>query len=116
MRRSGRLAHAAFERIAKDIVAMRHHDAIAGLIVAAVPRLFETVSTLRNVFAVNFSSVASTQQESGEALGMSTFAGSGKRAPGNKAFWKNNAFWIVVLPTSLVGLVFVLALITNAVG
>jgi hypothetical protein len=47
---------------------------------------------------------------------MSTFAGSGKRAPGNKAFWKNNAFWMVVLPTSLVALVFILAFIANAVG
>jgi len=47
---------------------------------------------------------------------MSTFAGSGKRASGNKAFWKNNAFWFVVMPTSLVALVFVLGMIVKAVG
>ena len=33
-----------------------------------------------------------------------------------KAFWKNNAFWFVVMPTTLVGLVFVLELIARASG
>jgi len=47
---------------------------------------------------------------------MSTFTGSGKRASGNKAFWKNNVFWFVVMPTSLVALVFVLGMITKAIG
>ena len=47
---------------------------------------------------------------------MSPFAGSGRRTPASKAFWKNNAFWIVVLPTSLVALVFVLGMITQAAG
>jgi hypothetical protein len=56
-RKSERLAHAAFERIAKDLVAMRHRLAISGRIFAAVPHLLEIASTLRNVVAVNFSSV-----------------------------------------------------------
>ena len=47
---------------------------------------------------------------------MSTFAGSGKRASGSKAFWKNNAFWFVVMPTSLVALVFIVGMITKAIG
>ena len=47
---------------------------------------------------------------------MSTFAGSGRHAPANKAFWRNNAFWFVVMPTSLVALVFVLGMITKAIG
>lgn len=47
---------------------------------------------------------------------MSTSASSGRRAPVGKAFWRNNAFWFVVLPTSLVALVFVLGMITKAVG
>jgi|GEM_PF-1801835 hypothetical protein len=47
---------------------------------------------------------------------MSTFEGSGKGAPAKRAFWRNNAFWIVVMPTSLVALVFILAFIANAVG
>lgn len=47
---------------------------------------------------------------------MSTFEGSGKGAPAKRAFWRNNAFWIVVMPTSLVALVFVLAFIANVVG
>jgi len=47
---------------------------------------------------------------------MSTSASRGKRAPGIKAFWRNNAFWVVVMPTSLVALVFILAMITQAVG
>jgi hypothetical protein len=63
-----------------------------------------------------FSSVPITRQESGEALGMSTSAGSGRRAPAGKAFWRNNAFWLVVMPTSLVALVFVLGMITKAMG
>lgn len=33
-----------------------------------------------------------------------------------KAFWRNNAFWIVVLPTSLVGAVFLLAMIAGLLG
>jgi len=47
---------------------------------------------------------------------MSTFASRLKRAPAGKAFWKNNAFWIVVMPTSLVALVFILAMIAQAVS
>ena len=47
---------------------------------------------------------------------MSTFAGSGRRAPAKKAFWRNNAFWFVVMPTSLVALVFVLGMITKAMA
>ena len=35
---------------------------------------------------------------------------------GKKAFWRNNAFWVVVMPTSLVGLVFLLAMIANVAG
>ena len=46
---------------------------------------------------------------------MSTFAGR-NRAPAMKPFWRNNAFWIVVLPTSLVALVFLLGMITKAFG
>ncbi len=40
---------------------------------------------------------------------MSTFAGK-------KAFWKNNEFWMVVMPTSLVGFVFLLGMIAKALG
>ena len=47
---------------------------------------------------------------------MSTSEGSGKRAPAKRAFWKNNAFWIVLMPTSLVALVFILGMLTIAVG
>ena len=47
---------------------------------------------------------------------MSTFASRLKRAPEGKAFWKNNAFWIVVMPTTLVALVFILGMITQAVS
>ena len=47
---------------------------------------------------------------------MSTSASSGRRAPAGKAFWRNNAFWIVVMPTSLVAFVFVLGMITKAMG
>jgi hypothetical protein len=46
---------------------------------------------------------------------MSTFAGR-SRAPAIKPFWRNNAFWIVVMPTSLVALVFLLAMITKVFG
>jgi flagellar biosynthesis/type III secretory pathway M-ring protein FliF/YscJ len=35
---------------------------------------------------------------------------------GKKAFWKNNAFWIVVMPTVLVGFVFLVAFVAKAVG
>ena len=47
---------------------------------------------------------------------MSTSASSENRAPASKAFWRNNAFWFVVMPTSLVALVFFLGMITKAVG
>ena len=47
---------------------------------------------------------------------MSKSAGSAKRARAGKAFWRNNAFWFVVMPTSLVALVFVLGMITKAMG
>lgn len=33
-----------------------------------------------------------------------------------KAFWKNNAFWIVGMPTILVAFVFVVAMIARAFG
>jgi hypothetical protein len=35
---------------------------------------------------------------------------------GDRAFWRNNAFWVVVMPTSLVGLVFLMAIIANALS
>ncbi len=35
---------------------------------------------------------------------------------GERAFWRNNAFWVVVMPTGLVGLVFLMAMIANAAG
>ncbi len=35
---------------------------------------------------------------------------------GKKAFWKNNAFWIVGMPTFLIGLVFLVAFIAKALG
>ncbi len=47
---------------------------------------------------------------------MSTSARSGKRAPASKTFWRNNGFWFVVMPTGLVALVFLLGMITKAVG
>ena len=40
---------------------------------------------------------------------MSTFAGE-------RAFWKNNAFWVVVMPTTLVAFVFLLGMIASALG
>jgi hypothetical protein len=33
-----------------------------------------------------------------------------------KPFWKTNAFWFVGMPTSLVAVVFLLALIAQALG
>jgi hypothetical protein len=33
-----------------------------------------------------------------------------------RPFWKRDAFWIVVLPTSLVALVFMLGFIASAAG
>lgn len=33
-----------------------------------------------------------------------------------KAFWKNNAFWIVGMPTLLVAVVFVAAMLARALG
>jgi hypothetical protein len=33
-----------------------------------------------------------------------------------KPFWKNDAFWIVMMPTSLVAVVFLLGMISNALG
>jgi hypothetical protein len=45
---------------------------------------------------------------------MSSFAGIGKRAPASTRFWRNNAFWLVVLPTTLVAVPFVLAMIARA--
>jgi hypothetical protein len=39
-----------------------------------------------------------------------------KAFAGERAFWKNNAFWVVVMPTSLVALVFLLAMIAKAYG
>ena len=47
---------------------------------------------------------------------MSTSASRRHRAPAGKTFWRNNAFWFVVMPTSLVALVFVLGMITKAMG
>ena len=46
---------------------------------------------------------------------MSTFA-SRKHPRTVKPFWKSDAFWIVVLPTSLVAVVFVLAMVAKALG
>jgi hypothetical protein len=45
-----------------------------------------------------------------------SIARGGRRVPASRAFWKNNAFWIVVMPTSLVAFVFVLGMITKAAG
>lgn len=47
---------------------------------------------------------------------MGTFASVSRRARAMRPFWRNNAFWIVVMPTSLVALVFLLAMITRALG
>lgn len=33
-----------------------------------------------------------------------------------KRFWRNNAFWIVVMPTALVAVTFVVAMLAKAVG
>ncbi len=46
---------------------------------------------------------------------MSTFAGR-KYARAIKPFWKDDAFWIVLLPTSLVAVVFLLGMIAKALG
>jgi hypothetical protein len=35
---------------------------------------------------------------------------------GKKAFWKNNAFWVVGMPTVLVGLVFLMAMVASVAG
>ncbi len=47
---------------------------------------------------------------------MSTSASRGNRAPAGKTFWRNNAFWFVVMPTILVALVFIVGMITKAIG
>jgi hypothetical protein len=47
---------------------------------------------------------------------MSTFAGSGRRARATRPFWETNAFWFVGMPTSLVALVFLLAMIAQALS
>lgn len=47
---------------------------------------------------------------------MSTLAGSGRRARARKPFWQTNAFWFVGMPTTLVGLVFMLGIIAQALG
>ena len=47
---------------------------------------------------------------------MSTFAGSRRRPRAMKPFWETNAFWFVGMPTSLVGLVFLLGMIAEALG
>jgi hypothetical protein len=49
------------------------------------------------------------------ALGMSTFA-SRKYSRATKPFWKDDAFWIVLMPTSLVAVVFLLGMIAKALG
>ena len=46
---------------------------------------------------------------------MSTFV-SRKYARAIKPFWKNDAFWIVLMPTSLVAIVFLLGMVTKALG
>jgi hypothetical protein len=46
---------------------------------------------------------------------MSTFAGR-KYARATKPFWKDDAFWIVLLPTSLVAAVFLLGMFAKALG
>jgi hypothetical protein len=47
---------------------------------------------------------------------MNAFAGIGYRARSKKPFWKHNGFWFVVLPTGLVGIVFVVGMIATALG
>lgn len=47
---------------------------------------------------------------------MSTSASRGNRAPAGKNFWRNNGFWFVVMPTGLVALVFIVGMITKALG
>lgn len=47
---------------------------------------------------------------------MRTTANLGKRARAMKPFWETNAFWFVVMPTSLVAVVFLLGMIANALG
>ena len=49
------------------------------------------------------------------ALGMSTFA-SRRYSRATKPFWKDDAFWIVLMPTSLVAVVFLLGMIAKALG
>lgn len=46
---------------------------------------------------------------------MSTYA-SRKYSRAIKPFWKNDAFWIVLMPTSLVAMVFMLGMVTEALG
>ena len=46
---------------------------------------------------------------------MSTFA-SRKYSRATKPFWKDDAFWIVLMPTSLVAVVFLLGMIAKALG
>lgn len=47
---------------------------------------------------------------------MRTSASLGKRTSAVKPFWETNAFWFVVMPTSLVAVVFLLGMIANALG
>lgn len=46
---------------------------------------------------------------------MSTFA-SRRYSRSSKPFWKQDAFWIVLMPTSLVAGVFFIGMITSALG
>jgi hypothetical protein len=47
---------------------------------------------------------------------MSSYADRNRARAIIRPFWKNNAFWIVVMPTSLVAAVFLLGMITEAFG
>jgi len=106
-----RLSRRRRPNLSTDASPKRFCDGPPGLFSAHEPD-----STWRKLIGVVFSSVPIARQESGEALGMSKSASSGKSARAGKAFWRNNAFWFVVMPTSLVALVFVLGMITKAMG
>ena len=47
---------------------------------------------------------------------MSTSSSGGNRKYAVKPFWEKNAFWFVGLPTTLVAFVFLLGMVSNAIG
>jgi hypothetical protein len=78
--------------------------------------LFKDLLNLAQAFACRVRYVRTALTTFGGTFVMNAFAAVGRRAPSTKPFWKRDAFWIVGMPTSLVGLVFLMAMIASAAG